>query len=533
MPRAIRLGDVNGDGNLDIVCTYWDAVAILLGNGDGTFRDGPRYQLARGVGTHAMADVNRDGKLDLIVPCAAIDSVAVLLGNGDGTFQVPRYVRTIPGPGWVEAADFNGDGIPDLAVASDSESTVTGITHAVDVLLGAGDGSFPSSRRIDVPAGAFTLAVGDIDGDGHTDIVAETSFTSILWGSGTGSFQLYQVPHDVPAGYPPLLADVDGDGRSDIITITNGAVTVRFNAGGRSFRPLVVFQSGSAHDGIVGDFNSDGKPDFVSLEGSSVVVRLYERSEFRVYPSTDQTPVSYGEPVTVRWQLVATEPVLTPPSGVLTWTVGGATMGTSKIAPVAPSSDTWEASFSAVLPPGVYNVVGQYAGDSLVPGPVGFRVQVDRGTSSTSAAVTTASPVFDQPILVTARVSAGLAAPLRPTGGVVFQEGDRVLASAVIDSGGQAAAVISGLSGGTHLIQTSYSGDSTFLPSSQTLTLALRPAPSSISLACLPNPAGDGEIVRCAVRATDSRATGAVALRDGTSVVSSAPLTAGRRSWRR
>jgi hypothetical protein len=242
MPRAIRLGDVNSDGNLDIVCTYWDSVAILLGNGDGTFRDGPRYPLALGVSTHAIADVNRDGKLDLIVPCAGIDSIAVLLGNGDGTFQAPRYVRTVPGSGWVEAADFNGDGIPDLVVASDSDSAVTGITRALVILLGAGDGSFPSSRRIDIPAGALTLAVGDIDGDRHTDIVAETSWTSILWGSGAGSFQLYEVPHDVPAGYPPFLADVDGDGRPDIITIANGAVTVRFNAGGRSFRPLVVFE---------------------------------------------------------------------------------------------------------------------------------------------------------------------------------------------------------------------------------------------------------------------------------------------------
>src|SRR5204863_2091182 len=125
------------------------------------------------------------------------------------------------------------------------------------------------------------------------------------------------------------------------------------------------------------------------------------------------------------------------------------------------------------------------------------------------------------------KVSSSVTAPTRPTGTISVREVDRELASAVIDQVGQALAVIPSVSGGSHVIQAAYTGDANFAPSTQSIMLTVRPAASSISLACQPNPAGEGEIVHCTVRAIDIRATGTVNLRDGSTVVNSATLTAG------
>ena len=94
----------------------------------------------------AVADLNGDGKLDVVVNNPQDDMVAVMLWNGDGSFQVPVTYATAPAPGWVNVADLNGDGILDLVVAADS--------GAVSVLVGNGDGTFQPHMDFPAPAGA-------------------------------------------------------------------------------------------------------------------------------------------------------------------------------------------------------------------------------------------------------------------------------------------------------------------------------------------------------------------------------------------
>src|SRR5262249_17803147 len=148
-PSSLAMGDVNGDGNLDLAVTnsgtYPDypesSVSVLLGNGDGTFQPCTDYVV--GVNPHAVTvgDVNGDGYPDLVVansgsyPNYTDGSLSVLLGNGDGTFQP---ALTAPAGGRPVAAalgDFNGDGVLDLAVADYDSATVS-------VFRGHGDGSF-------------------------------------------------------------------------------------------------------------------------------------------------------------------------------------------------------------------------------------------------------------------------------------------------------------------------------------------------------------------------------------------------------
>src|SRR5262249_30393592 len=137
--RALAVGDVNGDGALDVVTvnspSFTDgSYSVLLGNGDGTFRRVNNYALALAPGAAALADVNNDGVLDLVVtvnPFSGPGGVGVLLGNGDGTFGPARVFPTGPTPRSLVVADLNGDGSPDVATAN-TEANV------VSVLLGNG-----------------------------------------------------------------------------------------------------------------------------------------------------------------------------------------------------------------------------------------------------------------------------------------------------------------------------------------------------------------------------------------------------------
>jgi hypothetical protein len=126
----------NGDHVLDLAVTGFrragdkSGVLILLGNGDGTFREGLRYGAGPGAGSIAVADFNGDGKIDLAVGdtnnTTDVGYVSILLGNGDGTFQPPTLFRLHgDGTGNMAVADFNGDGKPDIAVLDVLSSSVT------------------------------------------------------------------------------------------------------------------------------------------------------------------------------------------------------------------------------------------------------------------------------------------------------------------------------------------------------------------------------------------------------------------------
>jgi hypothetical protein len=129
-------GDFNGDHVLDLAVTGFrragdkSGVLILLGNGDGTFREGLRYGAGPGAGSIAVADFNGDGKIDLAVGdtnnTTDVGYVSILLGNGDGTFQSPTLFRLHgDGTGNMAVADFNGDGKPDIAILDIISSTVS------------------------------------------------------------------------------------------------------------------------------------------------------------------------------------------------------------------------------------------------------------------------------------------------------------------------------------------------------------------------------------------------------------------------
>jgi len=189
-PRAVAVGDFNGDGRLDVATAQQlsDTVSVLLGHGDGTFTP-PLVFAASGQNftpqSMALGDVNGDGKLDLVIKSVSVlDSDAfqlgVLLGHGDGTFQGPILAPAQPdGSGDLALGDFNNDGRMDAAVA-DQLGAPTG---DLSVFFGNGDGTFQPNLRLDLLTGGndpLGVAATDLNGDGLVDLVAaNTSSNSV------------------------------------------------------------------------------------------------------------------------------------------------------------------------------------------------------------------------------------------------------------------------------------------------------------------------------------------------------------------
>jgi len=254
-PRWIAVADVNDDGNRDILVANADAgsVSVLLGDGKGIFHNASGSPVAAGhlPNDIAVADMNGDGNLDLVIANHQSPYLTILLGDGTGKFAPapgsPFDVHSNPHPHGVAAADFDGDGKQD--VATDSWGS-----NQIELLSGNGKGGlrlpghfFPVGHRP-----YERLRTADFNRDGHPDIVTtnlDDGTVSILLGDGKGGFA---EAHGSPfaAGAKPwqvFVDDVNHDGNADLITIpyqrdissaSENGVTVLLGNGHGSFSPM-------------------------------------------------------------------------------------------------------------------------------------------------------------------------------------------------------------------------------------------------------------------------------------------------------
>ena len=234
LPTSVAVGDFNGDGKLDVAVTNLNSsnVSILLGDGSGKgFNNAQNSPI--GVGSHPVwvssADLNGDGKPDLVVANADDGTVSVLLSNGDGTFRGAPGSPMAVGlrPVAIAVADFNADGMADLAVTDLTNSTVYS-------LLGNGDGTFHSALTFGVGGQPTSVAVGDFNNDGYLDLAVVNHLSntvSILKGNGTGSFALSK---NVPVGVAPqsvALGNFNSDNELDfaVTNLSSNTVSILVN----------------------------------------------------------------------------------------------------------------------------------------------------------------------------------------------------------------------------------------------------------------------------------------------------------------
>jgi hypothetical protein len=286
------LTDFDRDGVLDFAGSHHDRyeVVVLLGRGDGTFTPalGSPFS-ARDAGkrphTHALevSDINHDGKLDLITANNEDGDISVLLGDGKGGFKrAPRSPFACgPSPYPVALADVNGDRNLDIVVPNTAPGPTT-----ITVLLGDGRGDFRAAPQSPFKADdrAYFVAVADLNGDGKPDIVAthdDTSIATIHFGDGKGNFaQAGNSPLQLGnRGYSVVPVDLNRDGKIDLAFGAEHGVAVFLGDGRGGFKRAAgsPFRTGKGTWLIeVVDVNHDGKPDFITnnVESDDISILL-------------------------------------------------------------------------------------------------------------------------------------------------------------------------------------------------------------------------------------------------------------------
>ena len=226
--HGLALSDLNSDGNLDITTSNQDdnSVSVLLGNGRGGFAPAPGSPFAVGSAPypHVVGDVNKDGNLDIVTPNVRSDNVTVLLGNGKGSFTpaVGSPYAVESRPYYVAVGDVSGDGRPDIITTHDDINLVT-------TLLGDARRGFAPApgSPFDVGRRAFKLLAFDLNKDARMDLVVGTEASNsvaVLLGDARVTYSP-AAGSPFAAGANPRVAvgDANGDGRLDIITANNGS----------------------------------------------------------------------------------------------------------------------------------------------------------------------------------------------------------------------------------------------------------------------------------------------------------------------
>lgn len=283
---GIVAGDWNGDSLLDAVTvelvnntSTFGRVSYFAGDGTGGFQAAVPFIVGAGSRSVAAADFNLDGFLDIVTSnsSATANTITILLGNGAGSFTALPDVPAGSKPWSIAAGDLNGDGVPDVATANNGSSTLS-------ILLNNGTASFPGGP-IEKPTGGGTrgIAIGDVNGDGAADVATANGTgndVTVWFGNGAGA---YPVSASVPVGTNPssvTIGDVNGDAWADLCVtnqtgLVSNAVSITLGNGSASlpaptFYPVGQFPSLAR----VADLDADGRQDIVACNygGSSATI---------------------------------------------------------------------------------------------------------------------------------------------------------------------------------------------------------------------------------------------------------------------
>ena len=538
-PSQVAVADLNGDGKPDIAVTNYEGIGVLLGNGDGTFQPAVYYETG-GTVSLAIANLTANGKLDIVVGLWGLaNSYAVLLGNGDGTFQPAVSYNVGMGVASVTIADMNHDGKPDLVLAGFPQSEGSNLGQ-VGVLLGNGDGTFQSAQIFST--GAFSgglcnwVAVADLNGDGNLDVAVANYGTAaaavgVLLGKGDGTLQPvvnYAFPDNLV--YFITIADVNGDHIPDLL-VPNYApafVSVMLGNGDGTFQPAIDFSPGLGAAGWVSavDVNGDGRPDLeVPSETNPGVVNVLLNNTgaastttalaSSANPARRNTSITYTATVTSQYGGAAT--------GTITFHDGSATVATVSLA------NNQAAYLAKYKSGGVHTITALYSGDlnNLASTSTPLTEYVESYATKTTLTTSGSPSQFGQVVTFTAKVT-----PIRgtiPNGeSVTFYDGNTAIGTGLTASG-VATFATSSLKAVTHTIKAAYPGDDTFEPSIGSVKQVVEKYSTTTALTSSVNASSYGQAVTFTATVTSAgpTPTGKVKFMDGTTALGSSALHGG------
>ncbi|MBB4601163.1 hypothetical protein HNQ93_001476 [Hymenobacter luteus] len=276
-PEGVALGDVDGDGDLDLLSANGSSntVSVLLNNGAGNFGTGTTVAVGAAPIYVALADVDGDSDLDLLASNFSDNTVSIRLNNGAGTFGGGQSVAVISAPHQLALGDVDGDGDLDLLAGGGVGNTVSLRLNGGDA-SGSNTGQFSAGQNISVSTESHGVGLADVDGDGDLDVLAASMAADVVLiklngGDATGSNTgLFSGSGFVTVGNGPAsiaTGDVDGDGDADLLTanFTDGTVSVRLNNGTGSFTTQSTVSAGhDPHDIVLGDVDADGDLDLLT-----------------------------------------------------------------------------------------------------------------------------------------------------------------------------------------------------------------------------------------------------------------------------
>ena len=277
-PSFVTAADVNGDGRLDLICANYndDTLTVLTNNSGGVFGSNATVAVGKRPGCVIAADIRGSGKVDLI--CANYEygggkTLTILTNNGSGIFGSNTTLTAGIGPYWVIAADLKGIGKLDLVTAN---AGTNGNGTTLTIFTNNGSGILSSNVALTVGSAPDSVAAADVNGDGKLDLICANDLgnsLTVLTNKGNGTFLLKTT---IAVGVGPgsvIAADVNGDGKADLISanLSASTLTVVTNTGNGGFvisatLSLPTLSSIPAlPTGVAAiDLNGDGKVDLVS-----------------------------------------------------------------------------------------------------------------------------------------------------------------------------------------------------------------------------------------------------------------------------